>query len=207
MELDNNIIGATPLEDEDLKGLLPKTVFDRETLNLVEAENIMMAKTKFMTYKKYSNIEYLLSDLGVKSVHKLMFDNVWAWAGKYRTHDTNIGVPYFQIQTSVHNLLENYKFQFENVLNSDDKTKDEFCIRFHYDLVSIHPFANGNGRHSRQMADLLLQVLGRPIFPWNESEIIRDTDARKEYIEAIQYAQNYKTKGDVSKLLFVARKV
>ena len=167
----------------------------------------MKAKTKFMTNKKYGNIEYLLSDLAVKNVHKLMFDDVWAWSGKYRTHDTNIGVPYSQIQTSVHNLLENYKFQFEDILNSDDKTKDEFCVRFHYDLVAIHPFANGNGRHSRQMADLLLQILDRPSFTWNEREIIRNTDARREYIEAIEYAQNYETKGNMSKLLIVAWKI
>lgn len=197
--------GSTPLLEEDAKGLIPKSIFDRETLNLVEAENIMKAKTIFLSNSNYRDIEYLLSDIGLKEIHKLMFDDVWSWAGKYRTHDTNIGAPFTSIQESVHNLLANYRYQYDNILNSDNEKKDEYAVKFHYDLVCVHPFANGNGRHSRQMADLILNTLDRPVFSWNESAIIRNTEARKNYIKAIEYAQNYDTRGDVSKLLKIAR--
>jgi fido (protein-threonine AMPylation protein) len=37
---------------------------------------------------------------------------------------------------------------------------DEIAVRFHHRLVQIHPFPNGNGRHARLMADLLVMRLG-----------------------------------------------
>jgi fido (protein-threonine AMPylation protein) len=30
---------------------------------------------------------------------------------------------------------------------------DAIAVRFHHRLIQIHPFPNGNGRHSRLMAD------------------------------------------------------
>ncbi len=44
---------------------------------------------------------------------------------------------------------------------------DEFAIRFKHRLVSIHPFPNGNGRHSRMVADLIVTHIfdGQP-FTW-----------------------------------------
>ncbi|MGO7624621.1 Fic family protein, partial [Rhizobium ruizarguesonis] len=37
---------------------------------------------------------------------------------------------------------------------------DEIAIRFHHRLVAINPFQNGNGRHARLAADLLIERLG-----------------------------------------------
>lgn len=39
-------------------------------------------------------------------------------------------------------------------------------VRFHHRLVKIHPFPNGNGRHSRLMADLLVMSVGGERFSW-----------------------------------------
>lgn len=36
---------------------------------------------------------------------------------------------------------------------------DEFAIRFKHRLVSIHCFPNGNGRHSRMIADIMVIFL------------------------------------------------
>jgi len=71
---------------------------------------------------------------------------------------------------------------------------DEIAARFHHRLVSIHLFANGNGRHARLMADLLLvQVLDRPRFAWGRENLVQTGDCRQRYIEALQAAdqRNY----------------
>lgn len=197
--------GSTPLTEEDMKGLLVETVFDREGLNQIEAENIARAKAYFAVHaKKYRDVGYLLSDECIRDVHRRMFADVWKWAGSYRTHDTTIGIPFEQIPMQVRATLDNYKVRLEHLPDSED-SKDLLAISLHYDLVCIHPFPNGNGRHTRQMADLLLEALGRPRFTWNEAALIRNTSARMKYIKAIEHAQAYETYGDLSELLQFAR--
>ncbi len=65
-------------------------------------------------------------------------------------------------------------------------SEDEIAARFHHRLASIHPFPNGNGRHARLMADILLQyVLGKPRFTWGDANLTYPGDGRKRYIEAL----------------------
>jgi fido (protein-threonine AMPylation protein) len=79
---------------------------------------------------------------------------------------------------------------------------DQIAIRFHHRLVSIHPFPNGNGRHARLIADVLIEQLGEPRFSWGGSSSLVDASAlRQQYIAALQQAD----RGDVSALLAFAR--
>jgi len=64
---------------------------------------------------------------------------------------------------------------------------DDIAVRFHHRLVSIHPFANGNGRVSRLAADLLAESLGRERFGWGADLAAEDpTEARRVYLEAMR---------------------
>ncbi|MCE2711515.1 MAG: Fic family protein [Cryomorphaceae bacterium] len=49
-------------------------------------------------------------------------------------------------------LLDDAKFWYDN----NTYSPDEMAVRFKHELVSIHCFPNGNGRHSRLMADLIM---------------------------------------------------
>jgi fido (protein-threonine AMPylation protein) len=74
------------------------------------------------------------------------------------------------------------------ILSATDPA-DEIAARFHHRLVSIHPFANGNGRHARMAADLLLvHVLERPRFTWGRSDLLDAGDTRQVYLEALRAA-------------------
>jgi|GEM_PF-4275091 len=45
--------------------------------------------------------------------------------------------------------------------------EDEITVRFSHRIVTIHPFSNGNGRHSGLIADILVgHGFGRPPFSW-----------------------------------------
>ena len=79
---------------------------------------------------------------------------------------------------------------------------DLIVIRFHHRLVSIHPFPNGNGRHARLIADVLIEQLGAPRFSWGGSSSQVDTSGlRQQYIAALQQAD----RGDLGALLAFAR--
>jgi fido (protein-threonine AMPylation protein) len=77
----------------------------------------------------------------------------------------------------------------------------EAVLRLHHRLVLIHPFPNGNGRHARLMADLLIEKLGYACFSWGQANLIRPGEARRAYIQALQAADN----NDMSSLLAFAR--
>ena len=87
-------------------------------------------------------------------------------------------------------LFKDVKYWIEN------KTYcwDEIAARFHYHLVSIHIFSNGNGRHSRIMADLLLERNGQVSFTWglkiDSIPLEVEGPIRKKYIQALKSADN-----------------
>ena len=58
-------------------------------------------------------------------------------------------------------------------------------------LVSIHCFPNGNGRHSRVMADLIVEKLfNAPSFSWGQSHSLHasNEDVRSAYLTALKEA-------------------
>lgn len=78
---------------------------------------------------------------------------------------------------------------------------DEIAVRFHHRLVHIHPFPNGNGRHSRLMADLLIIQLGGERFTWGSANLTSATEVRRRYIAALQAADQH----DIAPLMAFAR--
>jgi len=65
---------------------------------------------------------------------------------------------------------------------------NELAVRFHHLLVAIHPFPNGNGRHARLMADLLVTRLGGTVFTWGSRDTASVGDVRRRYVAALRLA-------------------
>jgi len=66
---------------------------------------------------------------------------------------------------------------------------NELAIRFHYRLVRIHIFPNGNGRHAKMMADLIIEkIYHRLPFSWGSADLSKKSTARKGYIDALKIA-------------------
>jgi Fic-DOC domain mobile mystery protein B len=78
---------------------------------------------------------------------------------------------------------------------------DEIAVRLHHRLVLIHPFANGNGRHARLIADVIVMKHGRPAFTWGAASLVKEGEAREKYLQAIRTADN----GEIQPLLKFAR--
>ena len=183
---------ATPLTPEEMRDLIPAHIAYRRELNEAEQENITGAQEWALNRRRDP-----LSEKFVKDLHRQMLGDVWRWAGKFRTSERNIGIAWWEIPVAVRQSLDDTKVRIEY----STYPLDEIAVRFHHQLVQIHPFPNGNGRHARLMADLLVMKLGRERFSWGR-ESLRDAGAmRRRYIAALQAADHH----DIGPLLAFAR--
>ena len=181
--------GATPLDPDDAKGLIPTWVATRGDLNAAEQANIAKAVTWASTSRRMRSLASLMTEESMKTLHRRMFGDVWKWAGTYRQHDTNMGTAWAYIPTQVRELLADVLAQTADAENLP-WPPDELAVRFHHRLVVIHPFANGNGRHSRLAADLLVSALGEPVFTWGSENLSSPGEARRTYLEALRTADS-----------------
>ena len=177
--------GATPLDPNEIEGLIPTHITTKGQLDALEGVNVSEA-TEWVFSRKRKN---LLSYSFICKLHKRMFSDVWKWAGAPRKSVKNIGIKeWWDIPNQVGNLCENVKTWIEH----STYPPDEIAVRFHHKLVYIHPFPNGNGRLARFMADLLIeQHLEGQKFSWGESDPAGQGDLRDQYISALQAADNY----------------
>jgi Fic-DOC domain mobile mystery protein B len=179
------IEGQTPIDEDEKEGLLIPTISTRGELNEFEQANIQQSIE--WTLKNRFSKEVILTEAFLLLVHKKMFGEVWEWAGKKRKTNKNIGVDKFQISTEVKKLLQDCEYWIEN--KSFDP--DEIAIRFSHRIVQIHLFPNGNGRHSRLIADIMVSNLfNRPVFTWGRSDMTKNSSIRKQYMEAVHMADN-----------------
>ena len=188
--------GQTPLNDEDIKGLLIPSVSTQGALNELEQKNIEKAILWSLGRRFDSN--KIFSEKFIKQLHLKMFGDVWKWAGEFRKTNTNIGVNYPLVSLQLRMLVDDARFWLKHQIYEPD----EFTLRFKHRLVAIHCFPNGNGRHSRLVADLIItNIFGKPEFTWGSANIIQQGEARKLYIKALQAADQH----DMSPLLAFAR--
>jgi Fic-DOC domain mobile mystery protein B len=190
------IDGQTPLNDEEKEGLRIPSITTREELD--EFEQLNIEKAIQWTFGKKLKAEQLYSEKFIKELHTRMYGDVWKWAGKYRTSEKNIGIKSYLIAIELKQLVDNAIFWHEN--NTYDP--EEMAIKFKHRLVSIHCFANGNGRHSRLMADLIVEKLyDSKFFSWGSANLVKATEARYNYIQAVRKADN----NDIQPLIAFAK--
>jgi Fic-DOC domain mobile mystery protein B len=190
------IEGQTPIDEEEKDDLLIKTISTRSELDEFEQYNI--EKAVEWSLKREFKMDTVLSEQFILEVHKRMFGEVWKWAGSVRKTNKNIGVDKSQVLIRLKCLLNDCRYWIEH----STFDKDEIAIRFKHQLVSIHIFANGNGRHSRLCADILIsKVFNKPVFTWGRENLSGMGKARKDYLNAIHDADN----GNISALILFAR--
>lgn len=131
--------GATPIDPDEASGLLLPHITNRSELDRWEQDNIAEAEAWALRRKPKD----LLSADFLRKLHRRMFGNVWKWAGEFRRSGKKIGIDWRTIRPALKDLLEDAKVWIE----FGSYPPDEIAARFHHRLVSIHPFANGNGRH------------------------------------------------------------
>lgn len=188
--------GATPLAPEEREGLLQSWITHRRDLNEAERENIVKGAA-WARRSRDKSADGLLSDVFVRNLYKRMFGDVWKWAGTFRQTGRNIGIDAYRIPAELAAMLGDVRYWVAN----GTFQPDEIAIRLHHRLVAVHPFPNGNGRHARLMADLLVERLGAEPFSWGGTSLTDVGELRAAYIAALQAADRH----DIGPLLVFAR--
>lgn len=187
---------ATPLAPEEREGLKQSWITHRRDLNEAEEENILKGSA-WARFRRGLNATNILDDRFALTLHKRMFGDVWTWAGSYRTTERNIGIEAHRIAVEVRTLFGDVRYWVEHVTYPPD----EIAVRLHHRLVAIHPFPNGNGRHARLLADLLIERLGRAPFSWGGGSLTNMSQLRTNYIAALKMADG----NEIRPLLAFAR--
>ena len=188
--------GQTPLEEEEKSGLRIRLITNRGELDEYEQQNIEIA-IQWILGRSFKP-DAVFTETFIRNIHKRMYSEVWSWAGEFRKSQKTIGVDFWKISIELRKLLEDARYWYEN----NTYPPDEMALRFKHRIVSIHCFSNGNGRHSRLMADIIIEKLyEQAVFSWGAANLSKSSDARKEYLKAVKAADT----GDYSLLLAFAR--
>lgn len=187
--------GSTPLTPDDLAGLLPTWLATQRDLNQAEQANIERAvRWAFTGRRPVKGVGDLLTVTFSAELHKRMFGDVWRWAGQHRKVQTNIGVDAHLISPSMKQTFDDARFWTEH----RTYPVEEIAVRLHHRLVAIHPYPNGNGRQTRMLADVYLDVLGEHRLSWGGGgDLIQQTNQRDEYLAALRSADAH----DIAPLL------
>jgi Fic-DOC domain mobile mystery protein B len=193
MSLFDPIPGETPIDD--VSELKVKGITTRGELAIHEAENIRKALVKYLAAKPSRRIapfDYAWS----LRLHEEMFGDVWAWAGRLRKSNVNIGVQWDQIEAQLFNLFKDLPVWGQSGMELLNQ-----AVLLHYRAVFIHPFLNGNGRWARLLANIWLKQNDAPDVQW-PSQVGVKSPVRDEYLAAIRKADE----GDLEPLTELHRR-
>jgi Fic-DOC domain mobile mystery protein B len=177
--------GATPLDPDELQGLKYPHVTTRGELDELEQANIEQG-LDWIGRRRGGSI---FDDSFIRVLHEKLFGDVWTWAGEYRLTEKNIGIDPLQISVQLRALLDDARYWAENGVYPPL----EAAAYFHHRMVKIHPFPNGNGRHARIAADILLEdIYEHPPIAWASGyDLQADNERRNDYIAALRAADGY----------------
>ena len=88
----------------------------------------------------------------LKGIHKFLFEDIYDFAGEVRTctlskNGDNFLAPE-KIEEEANTLIEKYNNKIDNATSKDHLA--HILGPFYYELISIHPFREGNGRTIRE---------------------------------------------------------
>ncbi len=187
------IEGQTPIDEDEKLDLKIKSITLKSELDEWEHLNIEEAIKWSLNLKL--PYEAIISEEFVRELHRRMYDKVWKWAGCFRKTNKNIGVEKYMIGIELKKLCDDFKYwHIHNIY-----TPEERAILFKHRVVSIHCFPNGNGRHSRLIADIIInKIYDKPVFIWGDTRNLSlESSVRKQYLQALREAD----KGSITELV------
>lgn len=152
--------GETAVSDDELAWLLPDirnllgepvskaAVYDLEQAIQTDVTEQLLSRVLGGSL----SLNELLSDHFLRQLHQKLYGGIWSWAGQFRKLELNIGVSPTQVAVELRNALDTILWRWEQ---TSDWNPRVLGIAAHAETVRIHPFADGNGRTTRLLADLV----------------------------------------------------
>jgi Fic-DOC domain mobile mystery protein B len=187
--------GNAPITQEEQSRLLP-SVSARAQLNEIERLGINAARVWAMRGAVLQRGD-LLTEAFARELHRRMFGGVWRGAGRYRTAERVPGWEASRIAEGVRMFLDDA----EGWIRFSTYPLHEAAVRLHHRLAAIRPWSNGNGRHARLLADIVVASHGDEPLTWGSASGAAPGSARARYADAIRAADA----GDMGPLVGFAR--
>ena len=118
------------------------------------------------------------------NIYHTVLGDIHASKGEYRKGNVSAGGHYFvaydKVPLLTRQLTETINTQLKDVNKTEEKL--QLAFRAHYELVTIHPFYDGNGRTSRLLMNFVLERSGLPL-------CILYQEDKARYYEVLQKGQ------------------
>ncbi|WP_338766076.1 Fic family protein [Nocardia vulneris] len=190
--------GETPVPDDEADALLPDirellgepvgkaAVYDLEQAVQEETSETLLNAVLDETL----TLDEMLSAYFLRELHNRLYGDIWAWAGKFRLRELNIGVAPERIAVELHDSLGTIRYRWEH---TNDWTARQLGIAVHAETVRVHPFTDGNGRTTRLLADLIF-------FAAQDGEVVEQYDWELDKPRYIALLREYDRHRDPSEL-------
>jgi cell filamentation protein len=138
----------------------------------------------------------------INNIHKIAFEDLYEFAGKYRTVNMSKGGFTFPASMFLDNSMNAFQTSILSNISHSYSNKEALIrdiAHVHAELLFIHPYREGNGRTARLLANLMCFKAG---FERLKFELLQDKF--KEYVRAVQQAGmgNYKAMEEIISLIF-----
>jgi cell filamentation protein len=132
---------------------------DAATLESFELEMTLLRSDEPLPVGRLSQTHY-------RSVHRHIFQDVYRWAGRYRTVRTGKGGNWFCYPENISTQMSKLFAELQERQFLETTTEKEFpqaAAWFLSELNAIHPFREGNGRTQLIFLDLLAVRASHPL--------------------------------------------
>lgn len=149
-----------------LKNLLG--IRDFETLEAFELEMTTLRANEPLPVGDFSAAHY-------RAIHRFLFQDVYRWAGEYRTVRTSKGGNPFCFPEHIASTMTKLFRDLEGCPDFGATSAEDFAAAaavFLAELNAIHPFREGNGRSQLAFLHLLGDAAG---YPFDLTRLDRDT--------------------------------
>jgi len=158
----------------------PGTDILRNKLDIRDADLVEEAERQLTLQRLREGVPRVpLTPVGYQAIHRHLFQDLYEWAGEFRTVNIAKGGHMFCLAPHIETQLAQ-RFDLINQENNlRGLTAEQFAARAAEHLVelnAIHPFRDGNGRTQRSFLEELGRQAGHPVDltriapePWNRA--------------------------------------
>jgi Fic family protein len=174
--------GLTPKGKPLTHSLMTKNHF--EALQFVIEQASKKVKVNEILIKNIN--AHVLKNTG--AVYNTLLGTVDSSKGEYRLGNVRAGNQYFVNYAKVSQLTKELCKTIQDKLQSDLTIEEQIHLSFdaHFNLVSIHPFYDGNGRTSRILMNFIQSYFNLPL------AIVQKED-KSDYFEALEETRKEET--------------
>jgi len=147
--------------DSEYSYIDPKTGVLRNLLDISNSSDLLFIESSIVTKRISELHEHPIRINGIYNlfeIHKHLFQDIYAWAGKKRIVEISKGGKQFFLTTNfdiAFQYIDSLITEYKKIPNSNKRELSEKLAEILDNINYLHPFRDGNGRTQREFLRLL----------------------------------------------------